>query len=263
MKTKYHNLLHDLEPFIISHPNSVEKFDLSYMGIKVRSENCINPLLVSSKAFIERIYRLDELCFGGAGMGMPKWVFFDCAVMPGFVIGFGIRAINLSCKDKELLGVSGDEFVPLSMYIAIPNFHDGWFGHNLSSISQKIEYNCSGLGLLTKFYALGVARIKNISGATQWNSVALSLHLKLGPLKILSSYIPIHSKPETICYECTSLYKQENVFGVENTEGVNLGEQFIATKSSIKDLQKQIEEGESFSILKHLKGGVYLLGRGD
>jgi hypothetical protein len=261
MKTKYHNLLQNLEPFIVSHPNSIQKFNLEYMGVKVRAENCINPLLVSSKRFIDKILKLDELCFGGVGMGMPKWVFFDCAVMPGFVIGFGVNTKILNDKDRVLLGVSDNEFTPLSMYIAIPNIHNGWFGHNLSSINRKMDYDCSGLGLLTKFYALGVGRIKNILGATQWNSAALSLHLKLGPLKILSSYTPAHSNVETICYDCSSLYPQEVVFDKELDQRNIIGEKFLATKSNIQDLQSQIEAGESFLLMKYLKENEYLLMR--
>ena len=103
MKTKYHKLLQNLEPFIISHPSSFQNFDLNYIGTEIKPENCINPLLISSQKFIEKIYRLDELSFGGVGMGMPKWVFFDCAVIPGIVVGFGIKAKGISLRDKDNL----------------------------------------------------------------------------------------------------------------------------------------------------------------
>jgi hypothetical protein len=258
MQTKYHDLLKNLEPFIICHPDGLGSFNLDYLGVELKTENRINPLLLSSQKFIEKIYNLDNLSFGGSGMGMPKWVFFDCAAVPGAVVGFGVRASRLTESDCKTLEAKGDELIPISMYIAIPCAQGGWFGHNLSSLNGRIEFECSGLGLLTKYYAIGLLNIKNLTGATQWNSHALGLHLKLGPLKLVTSYTPVHSIPTTLCYEASEFYTESGVFD-DATEVKQQTELFTATPENIYELQLKIEKGLKYSLQKGLKNNKYIL----
>ena len=257
MNQKYHNLLAKLKPYIICHPRTLKEVDLSYLsehlpvgGISV--ENTFNPLQSCDYEFINRIVKMDELSFGPGGMGMPRWVLFDCALIPGAVIGFGIDSHLLSQEDRDLLGVSSDVFVPLSMYIAIPNAGgESWFGHNLSSLNGILSEDLSGLGLMTKYYALGVLKIKKLIGATQWDSPALGLHLKLSPMKLLSAHVSIHTHENTLCYESFDFYSLEQVLGGKNVT-YEIQDDFVANLPNIKILQKRIENHED----------VVLVGKG-
>jgi hypothetical protein len=202
MLRKYHNLISILEPFIITSPRNQISFN-SVLGIPINKNLIFNPLSTSSTNFINKVYQMDQMTFGTQGMGMDKWVFFDCSAMPGAVFGYAIHSSKLSKKDQQLLSIGNNEYFPLSMYIAIPTLEkDTWFGHNLSSLNKKLEIDLSGLGLLTKCSALETLRIKKLNGATQWNSPALYIHLKIAEIELLSSFTPIHDKENTLCYSC-------------------------------------------------------------
>ncbi|PIQ90756.1 MAG: hypothetical protein COV71_02805 [Candidatus Omnitrophica bacterium CG11_big_fil_rev_8_21_14_0_20_41_12] len=231
-----------------------------YMGMTVHADHIYNPLLTKDFDFINRIIKMDELSFGPGGMGMPRWVLFDCALIPGAVIGFGIPANQLTSADQALLKVVGDDFVPLSMYIAIPNA-DGksWFGHNLSSLNGILKEDLKGLGLLTKYYALGVLKIEKLIGATQWDSAALGLHLKLSPMKLLASHVSIHTHENTLCYESFNFYPEEQVLGDQRPLQIKTKE-FTSDLVGIKNLQKRIEAGEEIILIsKDSKQSVFHL----
>lgn len=254
MQIKYQNLLSNLEPFIIT--ANRKNLPETILGKKLNSNHIFDPLTLRSRPFIERVYRLDELCFGGQGMGMDRWVFFDCAVMPGFVMGFMIQAKNLSAQDKLKLGVDDGEMVPLSIYIAIPTMQsDVWFGHNLASLNGHLELNLSGLGLLTKYAALKAFGIQRLQGATQWSSPALRIHARLGRLKVLSAYTPIHSIPETLCYECE--VDQTDAFWKEDSR-VQRGDPFEVNLNNLTQLQAEIEQGRKVYIKTVDNTGIWL-----
>lgn len=262
MEQKYHDLLTQCSPYIVCHPASLDKFNLKYMDQEIEAEHRYNPLALKDKSFIEKLIKLDQLSFGSGGMGMPKWVLFDCALIPGAVIGFGIKSSKLSKEDREKFQVSADEFVPLSMYIAIPNADgESWFGHNLSSLNNILAYKLSGLGLLTKFYALGVMKIKKLIGATQWDSPALGLHLKLSPMKLLASYVPIHTHQNSLCYESSDFYSLDEVF---TKRVLTTNDRFQASMENIEKLQVKIESGLEVNLIaKDTKQLLFYLNYSD
>lgn len=201
MKEKYHLLIKKLKPFLICSPKTVENFKKidPFFDTGVFY---FNPLHKGTKDFINKIQKLDYLSFGANAMAIEKWVLFDCAMIPGFIYGYSIETKFLSKEDQKKLGVnqSDNEFFPLSMYIAIPTISGEWFGHNLSSLNSLLGEDLSGLGLFTKVMAMDKFKIKNLIGATQWKSPALSLHLKFGHLELLSAFTPNHSKEDSLCY---------------------------------------------------------------
>ena len=58
----------------------------------------INPLRMDCVEFANHVLLLDELMFSEADLGMPRWVFYDCAVLPGLVSGFAIKASALDAE---------------------------------------------------------------------------------------------------------------------------------------------------------------------
>lgn len=235
-----------------------------------------NPLDVREAGFADRIYSIEERAFGPANMAMPRWVFYDCAVMPGFVAGFCARPQALSKKLKELLDPNKHiatqsplltsqvlkslerlddlDWVPLSLFIIIPTMHKGeWVAHNLCSVNSLLpaEEQFYGLGFLSKAFGLWYANVDQCSGMTQWGSPALKLHSHFGHLEVIGAYAPVHSHAKTITYRCkvnTDCWEQ---FFTKEPDLAFL-ESYAPTKNKIDptdeqsmfDLQTKIELGE-------------------
>lgn len=248
MEKKYVNLLNNLRPYIICHEKMREKFEKNSHFFNEKIE-WVNPLNLNSIKFVNKVLKLDELSFGGVGMGMSKWVLFDCAMLPSFVFGFTVDSKMLQNSDLAVLNINKGEVFPVSMYIAIPQGHsDSWFGHNLCSLNHKLDFSLDGLGLLTKAFALKFFEISHLWGATQWDSPALNLHLKFSPMRIHSAQTPNHSKENSLCYSSQIDSSFECLNGKRNKSLSNT----IKIKRSqfdYKSLHQRIEKGELIKLL--------------
>lgn len=165
-----------------------------------------NPLYIEQLEFCNLIMDIEGRAFQGANMAMPRWVFFDCAVMPGFVVGFAHRLETLPESLKKVFGkpIQG-EWVPLSLFISIPTIQpSSWVAHNLTSINSLLSKKdrLYGLGFLTKAFGLWYNNISTLFGMTQWENLALKLHSHYGNLEILTAFTPVHSHPRTVTYCC-------------------------------------------------------------
>lgn len=163
-------------------------------------------LSVETSKFGDAILDLENKAFG-ADLAMPKWVFYDCALVPGFVCGF---AMKKSCLPASYLSVLGQlpadlEWVPLSLFIMIPSMHTGeWIAHNLCAINHLVPLSdrLYGLGFLTKAFGLWYANVDSCVGMTQWGKAALKLHSHFGYIEVLTAYTPIHTYARTMTYRC-------------------------------------------------------------
>lgn len=163
-----------------------------------------NPLLSSNVNFADQILNMEAKAFSAASMEMPRWVFYDCAIMPGFVAGFAIRADKASDELKEMTQAKKTaSWIPLSLFIIIPTMGEGeWVAHNLCSSNSLVpkEQRLYGLGFLTKAFGLWYANIKTCCGMTQWKSPATRLHTHYGDFEVLTAYTPVHSYAKTLTY---------------------------------------------------------------
>ena len=204
LNLKNGQILEELTPYVVVTPFNRSYLDTCPFGVQIPDENFVNPLRLESEGFLLLLQQLDALTFGPEGMPMPRWVFFDCSEMPGAIFGFAKKAADVDDETRVLYGIPDDYdgLVPHSMYIAIPMTPPGaWFGHNLCSISPSLSSNrLKGLGSLTKSLALKCFRTKQFYGATQWDSSALFIHAKFGPLGLMTAYTPAHSEPLTLTY---------------------------------------------------------------
>lgn len=200
----------NVRPYILARPkNAAEKPGMIwddfhwFKDFKVIEKN---PLQVKELEFSDLIMDIEGRGFQGANMAMPRWVFFDCAVMPGFVAGFAYRTSALPEAVRNVIGkkIEGD-WVPLSLFIAIPTQRPGeWVAHNLMSINSLLpnkEDRFYGLGFLSKAFGLWYGNIERLCGMTQWESPALKLHCNYGDVKMLTAFTPVHSHPRTITYQ--------------------------------------------------------------
>lgn len=197
-------LLEVLEPFVVATAANRARFDLRPFGLELREDRIFDPLHTRSAGLLERLGRLDVVTFGPEGMPMPRWVFLDGAELPGGIFGFGCEAEDLPDGGRALfeLDAAATGFVPLSMFIAIPTHQPRtWVGHNLASAAPQLPAaGYKGLASLTKAVGLAVYRAEHQIGVTQWNSLALAVHTRLGPLELLTAWTPAHSEPWSLTY---------------------------------------------------------------
>lgn len=268
----------DIRPYVfvrpenqIAHPGSAHRLNW-FSNPPVMKD----PLDIPELAFADRIYSLEARAFGPSNMAMPRWVFYDCAVMPGFVAGFAARpraltpamrevldpkkfpAINSPIQTskvlKEVTSLDDMDWVPLSLFIIIPTMHKGeWVAHNLTSINSLLPegQGLYGLGFLSKAFGLWYANVEQCSGMTQWGSPALKLHSNFGHMEVIGAYAPVHSHATTVTYRVqvnTQVWekfftKEEDFAFLENYGPTG---SFIDPKDeqSMLDFQKRIEREE-------------------
>lgn len=252
--SRYSEILNYVEPYLLGNPKVFENYNLNVFGKKFQTENLKNCLSTENYEFFNLVQKLDSLTFGHQGMGMDKWVFFDCSAMPAGIFGFALAQDKVPKKLLDIFEIEQDYtgLIPITMYMAIPTSDRGrWFGHNLSSLSKFLDKDVKGIGLLTKAFACQVFNIEWCYGATQWGSAALEIHTQLSDMKLKASYLPVHTHKNSLCYVSD--------YSLENLKIALSGERRVATDydfllasddyQSQENLQKEIESGAQFSIV--------------
>jgi hypothetical protein len=190
-------------------------------------------------------------------MAMPRWILLDGAGLSGAIIGLAAPAEQAAAPVLELLGLTPRDtgLVPYSMYIAIPSFErDTWVGHNLASLAVRRPEgeDLRGLGGLTKAIALRALRARCQLGAAQWDSIALHVHARLGPLRLLTAWTPAHTKPWTFTYAADIDETRLRHLARDPAGRVPLPrpERWLRTDDhrGIQALQREIEGGASWCI---------------
>ncbi len=205
MRKRYRRILETCEAYFVSSPlGAVPHPGEAPLGIEVSTEHRYDPHRVRSGDFLHALQRLDELTFGPVGMTMPRWVFYDCAEVPGGIFGFGRPAAELPEWLLRALDVPASYrgLVPLSMYVAIPMLEEGaWHTYTLCTINEVAPGAApANLGVLTEACGLSIFQVHTAYGATQWRSPKLDVHARFGPLELLTAWTPAHSDPATVTF---------------------------------------------------------------
>lgn len=214
-----------------------------------------DPLHLDQLEFAEQIYHLEHNAFGPSGLAIPRWVFYDCAVVPGFVAGFAMKTSKLPDSIKKVMRWKPEfDWTPLSLFIIIPTMKKGeWVAHNLCAVNSLLPENerLYALGFLSKAFGLWYANVETCCGMTQWGSPALKLHTQYGHLQMLTAYSPVHTHAQTITYrsevdtECwEKFFTREPDFGfLEKYEpsGIMIDPQSSQSQISV---QRRIQGGE-------------------
>lgn len=129
-----------------------------------------NPLDLKELSFANAIYQIEWKSFGHQDLAIPRWVFYDCAAMPGFIAGYAGRSKKLPKKILEILNYSDEnEWCPLSLFIIIPTMKKGeWVAYDLCSVNSLLpkDEQYYGLGFLSKAFGLWYANVVQCSGMT-------------------------------------------------------------------------------------------------
>ena len=254
--TRNDRIFADCEPFVVVAPWHRERLDLRPFGLEVPDGSVIDPMRTSSERFLLLLQTLDRLTFGPEGMPMPRWVFYDCAEVPGAIFGFGRRASTLPPAVRNALGLEPGEtgLVPFSMFVAIPVRPPGtWFGHNLASLNPVFPaLRLKGLASVTKALALKCFGCTEQIGATQWDSEALFIHTRFGPLDLVTAWTPAHSEPGTLTYRID--LTDERLRHALGDPGARVAvpepdfEVAASDEAAMRELQRRIEAGERFVV---------------
>ncbi len=209
----------DVRPFLLIRKDSRLKKPGQYFDLNEFSKEPLfmDPLRMGDVYFSNALLNMESRAFQNSDMPMPRWVFFDCAVMPGFISGFAIRTKMLPQSIVQLIGYENliGDWTPVSMFIVIPTMVQGeWVAHNLSSINSLIpeDDRLYGLGFLSKAFGLAYANIQVCCGMTQWGSPALRLHSHYGEIEVVTAYTPGHTYASTLTYRLQVNTKQWSRF---------------------------------------------------
>lgn len=248
--------LERLRPFVVATPPHQECFDMAPLGRSIAEAHRFDPLHTRSAPFLARLERLDRLAFGPEGMPMPRWLFFDGAELPGAIVGLGIAVEALDEAQRRFLEIGPAEesgLVPLAMYIAIPMLEAGaFFGHNLASVGRQLPgAPLRGLGSLAKAIGLATLRCTKQLGATQWDSAALHVHTRLGPLELITAWTPAHSEPWTLTYSVD--IDEDGLWRLAGGSAPEAGEaeRWIERDDhrAMRELQEELEAGAGWAIV--------------
>lgn len=212
-----------------------------------------DPLVMDEVGFADQILHLEGKAFAKADLKMPRWVFYDCAIMPGFVCGFAYRTSKLPQALRDALEPNPSlEWTPISLFIIIPSLQPGeWIAHNLCTANSLLGegQQLYALGFLTKAFGLWYANVEVLCGMTQWLSPAIRLHSNYGPFEILTAYTPVHSYARTLTYRSrVNLDYWPGFFAPSEIAQTDYEYSGILIDpkddESLKALQRRIENGE-------------------
>lgn len=246
----------DLKPYVYVRPENRiadpgKRFSLDWFQMEPLWKN---PLAMDEVDFADQILKLETRAFAASNMPMPRWVFYDCAIMPGFVAGFAMHRSRATKEVLEILQPQPDtEWLPVSLFICIPAMAPKeWVAHNLCSINSLLpaEQSIYGLGFLTKAFALWYANVETLCGITQWKSPAVRLHTHYGDFEVLTAYTPVHSYARTLTYRMVTDTKEWKRF-FSHEQAPDFEAKYVEAgfnvdpndETSLKDFQRKLEAG--------------------
>ena len=220
-------------------------FVLSYKKFEEEGLKHIDPHLEENFNFSQALLMLDHGSFSDVKMEMPRWVFYDCAIMPGVVSGYGIYKEHLDADIKNYFKLDMP-FYPCAMSIMIPMMEEGsYFAHNLCSINAMLPGKFKSVARYSKALSLELTKTKILYGATKWNSDAMFVHLRFGELELVSSVTYLHGEKFTLTYK--TLIQNPWKFRDLNSLGSN-----FKIKCDDLDAQKKIQEDLKHSLHRYV-----------
>ncbi len=268
MRDRYRRILDDCQPYLVAskYGDAARVDELPY-GIELTPEQRFDPLKVRSGPFLHTLQRLDELTFGPVGMTMPRWVFYDCAEVPGGIFGFSRPAADLPEWVLRALGVEHGYTgpVPTSMYVAIPMLEPRcWNTYTLCSLNQVAPGSApAGVSLFTTGVALRAFGIETAYGASQWRSPKLGVHARFGPLDLITAWTPAHSEPSTFTFRFPVSPERVDHALMSDEPALSADELDVRwidcdEHDELRELQAEIESGRRFQIVgEQVINGAY------
>lgn len=165
-----------------------------------------DPLVAADTAYCLALNRANSFAHdgtdapghGAGALGMPRWVLLDCCLLPTAMVGFEAPRSAIPAAAADKLDPTGElEWIAVSEYVALPSVEAGrHIGISLFSLVQG-----AGLGVRSKALGLRAVGSTELIGVTQYASAGVAVHLRFGPLAIVTESVGVHSRPgETFVY---------------------------------------------------------------
>jgi hypothetical protein len=253
---RFRRILDSCQPYLVTSTYSKASAPRLPPWVDISPELRFDPMKLRSGPFLNILQRLDELTFGAVGMTMPRWVFYDCAEVPGGIFGFARPAADIAEWVRRALQVPADYtgMVPLSMYVAIPMLEPGaWHTYTLCSLNEVAPGSApGGLRLLTEATGLQLFDIRTAWGATQWRSPKLAVHARFGPLDLVTAWTPAHSDPWTLTFHFPASRDRIDralAPGEPDARGADVRWVDCDEAGELQGLQRQLESGRRFQVV--------------
>jgi len=184
----------------------------------------VDPQKLEHREFLSLVQKLDDLTFSPMGLEMPGWVFYDCGVMPGIVLGYGAKASKLRPWIRRVLGVKPgyEGLVPLTLFIAIAMLPErSWLVNTLTGLDD-VAPGATVEGLVRRTLAAGlfVLPVDHLYGTVQWRSRTLPRYTALGALQVLTAWTPAHDILSTLTFK-VDLSPNSGALLWRGVEGIN------------------------------------------
>lgn len=183
-------------PFAFGASTNLRRLDPAPFGHALTMIDAEDP---ANLPFHDLMLRLNQHAYGG--LGMPAWVQLDCALLPSAFVGWALPGHALPEELRASLAApSDDTLVPVAEALAVPKATpEHWVTWSLCSVMRGHD-----LGFRAKLLALAAFRCTRATGIVQLDNPALRIHTRFGPLRLLSTWVPYHTRPEM-----TALYRLE------------------------------------------------------
>ena len=193
----------ELLAYLVATRGLQQRLDLSPLGHDFEPDHVFDPMLRASAPFLDLLERLDAATFGRRGMAMPRWAFYDCAELPGAVLGLAARAGDLPPAVRADFGeVDDDRILPVSMYMAIPTLvAREWLGYSLCTVDlPDARFHDVEIDVATLALSVTALRARQVTGTVQWNSPHLPATARFAPLMVRAAYLPAHTRAATCVF---------------------------------------------------------------
>ena len=172
---------------------------VNHAHLRLDAEALGMPLVVMNiedarhKPFVCALNETNQSAFGGANMGMPRWVMLDCGILPSAIVGFALPREVATPDLLKTLKIDPATYdyplVPVTEYCATPTVEPGC----VSGFSLQSQVTGRGLATRTKALALWVYRATSQVGVTQYDNPAIRVHARFGPLALMLHQPSIHT----------------------------------------------------------------------
>jgi hypothetical protein len=179
----------ELVPYVYATEWNLECLDLD-IGFE-RNIEILDFADPEHETFAQLWLKSNQLAFGGLkDMGMPNWVFVDCAIMSFAAIGFMLPAGEVPQKIHDEIDIPDDYdgWVPVSEYSVCPSVEE----RTVAGFSLHSRIEGLGIGTRTKAFGLHAADVEYQTGVTQYRSNALKVHTRFGPMELLVHQPAVH-----------------------------------------------------------------------
>ncbi len=204
----------------------------------------------------------NSLAFGNPDLKMPNWVYIDCVLMQGAVVGFCLPVDEapeplLDFYERDpWVDVKNLDYIPITGQIAALGIDKkSLVGFSLFSLRRQVPHlNVPKLGHMTKYAALSVYRAEEVDkfmGISQYDNKALLTHALFGQkMYIDQTMMPLHPLKEmSFTYSMAVDLNEERIFGDIRQSNKPYDFLLKADDTAMKrDMQDRIRQGVRFYI---------------